>query len=262
MPHTIHISRHSPFRPICRQTCVFDIVLFMIHCKISLYVWRDEHKLFDVGQIMAGSFMMPGPIFPLSDYFKFDRQLPGRVFLGIALFTAVWLNSCTSANPSPVASPSPTSMEIQTPSPELTIAPSPFFTPSPSIPPCKKPSTWQIQFRRSGGIGGQNYLLELSDDGKLNVTDEKTNLSRADVLSRQALNDFEQKLLSACPYFKPGKSNPKPRNASCPDCFTYTLDVRLDQKDFSVSIPDGDPIPFEIQEFLKAINQLLGQFTP
>jgi hypothetical protein len=141
----------------------------------------------------------------------------------------------------------------------IPITPSRLPSPTSSVVPCQKPSSWQIQYKRSGGITGQSVLLELSNDGKLILTDEKNDLSLEEILSQQELTSFEQTLLSVCPYFEHGKSDLKPQPPNCPDCYTFSLDVRLDQKYYFLSNPAGNPAPVEVQELLYSINRMIDE---
>lgn len=134
-------------------------------------------------------------------------------------------------------------------------------TPSPEEKSmCVNPSTWQIQFGQSGGIAGTIYSFELSDDGSYTFKDEKVNRSHAGVLAASQLADFEQRLLAACPYLQPAKSDPKQPAATCPDCFSYSLNIRIDQNDYSFPIlGEGAENPSKVQEFLNSINQLFNE---
>jgi len=124
---------------------------------------------------------------------------------------------------------------------------------------CDNPSSWQIQFGQSGGIAGAIYSFELSNDGSYTFKDEKANRSHSGVLTAPQLADFEQRLLSACPYLQPAKNVPKQPAATCPDCFSYSLNIRIDQDDYSFPIlGEGAENPSEVREFLNSINQLFN----
>lgn len=176
----------------------------------------------------------------LPNIFINDRNYSPAVFLACLLPIVLMISSClpqqipATVQPSVSASPEGKSM-------------------------CDNPPAWQIQFGQSGGIAGTIYSLELSNDGSFTFKDEKANSSHSGVLTTPQLADIEQRLLSACPYLQPVKSDPKQPAASCPDCFSYSLNIRIDQNDYLFPIlGEGAENPSEVQEFLNSINQLFN----
>ncbi len=144
-----------------------------------------------------------------------------------------------------------------TASPGTALSPSPLPTvsaistlpssPIPSLPPSPEPvtsATWRIRFTMSGGFAGIIRSVELSDDGLLRVSDQRTGRQSEIQISTTDLEAINGWVARA-------QSPPLlPRFSNCRDCLHYDItihrgnetvtaeltDLNLDQSDLSLLI--------------------------
>jgi len=112
--------------------------------------------------------------------------------------------------------------------PRATEKPTPAATPG----ACGLPTTWQIEFQRSGGFAGLMQSLTLSSDGKLTANDLRTNQSASRTLKPQERESIAALLAQTCP-FEVSRAESR-----CADCFIYTLKITMDGVPYQVEIND------------------------
>ncbi len=142
------------------------------------------------------------------------------------------LTAC-SEDPAPsiqmTASPAATTSPL--PSPTLSVTSTPLPSPSPSQGHNTSMS-WQISFVMSGGFAGVIRSVELSDDGLLRATDERTGrrsevqISAADLAAISAWVAQVQPMPSL------------PRFSDCRDCLHYDITIRRGSETLTAELTD------------------------
>jgi hypothetical protein len=115
---------------------------------------------------------------------------------------------------------------------------------------CSVPTTWDIQYNRSGGFAGFNQSMTLDNGGNLTVKSERPAVDVQKTLSDEQVKDITELLVGACPF----KTNVDKGN--CADCFVYDLNVQMDGQVYSVQASDVT-LSEELQPLINALSQLL-----
>jgi hypothetical protein len=115
---------------------------------------------------------------------------------------------------------------------------------------CSVPTTWDIQYNRSGGFAGFNQSMTLDNGGNLTVKSERPAVDVQKTLSDEQVKDITELLVGACPF----KTNVDKGN--CADCFVYDLNVQMDGQVYSVHASDVT-LSEELQPLINALSQLL-----
>ena len=137
------------------------------------------------------------------------------------------------------------SPQVSTPTPE------PLPTPtSLSSVACGAPSTWTIQYNRSGGFAGFNETLTLDNDGSLKVQSERPSVNVQKTISADQVKAITELLVRACP-FEAG-----PTNGVCADCFFYDLNIQMDDRTYTVQASDVT-LTKDLQPLIGTLSQLL-----
>ena len=111
------------------------------------------------------------------------------------------------------------------------------LTPAPVEAPLATPgvpvqANWTIRFTQSGGIMGMMREMEITSDGNLKVTDDRTGKTVTGQLTAGELAQLST-LMGGLAYDRP--SGP----TSCADCFNYTVEIGSDTgKTFTAQADD------------------------
>jgi hypothetical protein len=137
-----------------------------------------------------------------------SKKIP--VLLIIFLLTACGRKLANTQEPEPLASP----------------------TSQTTTGACSAPSSWMIQFHRTGGFGGFDESLTLNNDGNLTVQSKRPSADAQKQISADQVRAITDSLVQACP-FEAGSSE-----GNCADCFLYTLDIQMDGHTYTVKASD------------------------
>lgn len=139
------------------------------------------------------------------------------------------------------------------PPPPNTPTPQPLATPTgSSSAACSPPSTWTIQYNRSGGFAGFDETLILDNDGSLSVQSERPFIDEQKTISADQVQAITGLLVQACP-FEAG-----PTNGVCADCFFYNLNVQMDGRVYTVQASDVT-LTKKLQPLINTLSQLLQE---
>jgi hypothetical protein len=134
--------------------------------------------------------------------------------------------------------------------PASDATPAPVGTPaSPPSAACETPSTWRIDYHRSGGIAGFDQRLTLESDGSLTVRSEHPPVEEQMTIPQDHLEEIPDLLARACP-FEVG-----PAQGVCADCFNYELDIQMDGQTYAV-----EAIDTTLTEELRPLVNILDEF--
>lgn len=135
--------------------------------------------------------------------------------------------------------------------PASTPLPEPVGTPTgQSNTACSVPTTWIIQYNRSGGFAGFNETMRLDSDGTLTIQSERPPADVKKKLSNDQVKTIAELLVQACP-FEVGSGK-----GACADCFLYDLNIRMDNRTYAVQASDVT-LTDELQPLFDALSQLL-----
>jgi len=123
---------------------------------------------------------------------------------------------------------------------------------------CSLHSQWTIDFRRSGGFAGQTLSLQLSRNGKLIMKDGNNKITYAANITMEEITQIEGQLIQACPFQSEMRLNRKGQPDVCPDCFLYTLDIKMDGQKFSAQATDAS-ISASLRPLIDSMNVLLSK---
>jgi hypothetical protein len=154
----------------------------------------------------------------------------------------------TAPTPAPTV-PAATPTIPPVPLPAITKTPA-LPTATPTDPACGSPN-WSLDFTRSGGFAGKTLSLHLSSSGPLSATDPVKNLTVPIALSGTELDRMAGLLWAACPF----KTQSMP--ATCPDCFSYTLEISMEGETYSAHATDVELAG--LGALIQALNTLLTQ---
>lgn len=166
----------------------------------------------------------------------------------LILFVAFGLLGCSS-----------TSTVSSTVTPEMLLLATPESYPNPPSYPNpsghssglpKLTGVWHIRLAQTGGIAGVSRTLEISSDGKLTATDERTQKQATGQLSSDELSKLTE-LVASTQY----QEVKQPRG--CADCFNYDLRIsngtdKFQAKTDDVNLPDTglEPLVHFLAEIL------------
>lgn len=117
---------------------------------------------------------------------------------------------------------------------------------SPTLEPLKTPTVepptsdklsldgeWMIKMNHSGGIMELSRSIEISSNGRLSVSDERTGKKVTGELAADDLSRLNEQVLSY-------KYIPitKPDGMGCADCFIYDLEIQGNGKKFAIQLND------------------------
>ena len=123
---------------------------------------------------------------------------------------------------------------------------------------CSLHSQWTIDFRRTGGFAGQTLALQLSRSGKLIIKDGDRNITYAANITMEEITQIEGQLIQACPFQSEMRLNRKGQPDVCPDCFLYTLDIKMDGQKFSAQATDTS-MSASLRPLIDSINVILNK---
>jgi hypothetical protein len=90
---------------------------------------------------------------------------------------------------------------------------------------------WSVTFRVSGGFAGVNRDLEISSTGGARAVDRRSGTEATIRVPDSELAALGAVVTGATP-------QPMTRHSSCRDCFTYHLEIRIDDQRLSVDLDD------------------------
>ena len=135
--------------------------------------------------------------------------------------------------------------------PASTQVPEPLETPADSTSTaCSSPSTWKIQYNRSGGFAGFNESLTLDNGGRLKIESERPPTDAERLLSDDQVKAITDLLVQACPFEIPADKG------ACADCFLYDLNIQMDGQMYSVQATDVT-LTEDLNPLVSALSQLL-----
>ena len=140
--------------------------------------------------------------------------------------------------------------------PESTPSTEALATPTqPADAACSPPSSWTIEYHRSGGIAGFDQSLTLQSDGSLEVQSKKPAVDKQIMIPEDHVEPVQNLLVQACP-FETARAE-----GVCADCYNYELNIEMDGQTYTVQASDMTltedlrPLITTLDEFL----QLAGQ---
>jgi hypothetical protein len=140
--------------------------------------------------------------------------------------------------------------------PESTPSTEVLGTPTqPAEAACSPPSSWTIEYHRSGGIAGFDQSLTLQSDGNLEVQSKKPAVDKQIMIPEDHVEPIQNLLVQACP-FETARAE-----GVCADCYNYELNIEMDGQTYTVQASDTTltedlrPLITTLDEFL----QLAGQ---
>lgn len=136
--------------------------------------------------------------------------------------------------------------------PASTPGQEPLGTPAslPTKAACSPPSTWTIQYNRSGGFAGFNESLTLDSSGNLTIKSERPPVDEKKTISNAQAEAISDLLVQACPF------ETDVEKGNCADCFFYELNIQMDGRTYSVQASDVS-LTEEISPLLSELSQLL-----
>lgn len=124
---------------------------------------------------------------------------------------------------------------FSTPEPLKTPTPEPLNTPTRESSASALPALdgeWTIKMTHSGGIMGLSRSIEVSSNGKFNVTDQRADQTVTGKFTANELSKIKEQVSSAT-YI-----SPKPDGTVCADCFIYDLEIQSRGEKFAVQLSD------------------------
>lgn len=97
---------------------------------------------------------------------------------------------------------------------------------------CSPPSSWMIEYHRSGGIAGFNQSLTLQSDGSLTVQSEHPAVNKQIMIPKDHVEPIINLLVQACP-FATGRTE-----GVCADCYNYELTIEMNGRTYDVQASD------------------------
>ena len=149
-----------------------------------------------------------------------------RCFFCLVLPFSLALAACSWPSGTGTAAPSPTS--------PLLPATGPSNPPLPIPGSSCTAATWSVDFTRSGGLAGKVATFHLTSSGSGIAARPDQKLTLSTQVAPASLVQVGQLLEAACPFLSSSKPN------SCPDCFTYVLQIQMDGNSFSARATDVD----------------------
>jgi hypothetical protein len=115
---------------------------------------------------------------------------------------------------------------------------------------CSSPSTWTIEYNRSGGFAGFNESLTLDNGGRLKVQSERPPTDVEKMLSDDQVKAITDLLVQTCPFEVPADKG------VCADCFLYELKIQMDAHKYSAQATDVT-LTEDLNPLVSALSQLL-----
>jgi hypothetical protein len=112
---------------------------------------------------------------------------------------------------------------------------------------CDLSAGWSLRFTRTGGIAGRSDTLTIDHAGKLNASSERPPKNTKTTVDDETLNLIANAIQTDCPF---EKSNAP----QCADCYAYTLDITISNKEYRLELNDLSSNPNAM-----ALVQLLAQ---
>jgi hypothetical protein len=129
--------------------------------------------------------------------------------------------------------------------------PEPLGTPTKSASTtCSSPSTWTIEYHRTGGFGGFDQSLTMQSDGSLTVQSEHPPVDKQVTVPEDHVEAITDLLVQACP-FEAG-----PTKGVCADCFNYELSIEMDGQTYTVQALDTT-LTEELRPLVNALDEFL-----
>lgn len=110
---------------------------------------------------------------------------------------------------------------------------------------------WSIDFERSGGFAGVQQSLTITSVGQLVVYENREQIYQAQISSRE-MEQITTHLKAAYPFETDQVTRQLPDN--CPDCFQYSLEIKLDGQRYAIGLND-DSLPDS--EFSPLVDKLV-----
>lgn len=114
---------------------------------------------------------------------------------------------------------------------------------------CSPPSSWTIEYHRTGGIGGFDQTLTLQSDGSLMVQSERPAVDKQIMIPEDHVEPIKNLLVQACP-FPTGRAE-----GVCADCYTYQLKIEMNGQTYDLQASDTT-----LTEDLRPLITTLDQF--
>lgn len=135
--------------------------------------------------------------------------------------------------------------------PAITPTPVPIATATRSASfDCSPPSSWTIEYHRTGGIAGFDQMLTLESTGELAIKSEKPPGEMETKLPPDELKQIAGLLADVCPFEVTSSQG------VCADCFQYQFEIQMDSRFFSVQATDVTLSP-EMQKLTDVFNRYL-----
>ena len=135
--------------------------------------------------------------------------------------------------------------------PVSTRVPETLGTPtSPSGADCDFPTTWALQFSRSGGIAGWDESMTLDSGGRLTVQSERPPVDAQRSISGDQIKEIANLLAQACPF------EVQESDTQCADCFAYELVIQMNGETYHIEATDVT-LTEELHSLVNVLSELL-----
>lgn len=114
---------------------------------------------------------------------------------------------------------------------------------------CSFPSSWTIQYHRTGGIAGFDQQLTLQSDGSLSVQSNKPSVDKQITVPEDHVETITELLAQACPF-----EAARPTGV-CADCYNYELNIQMNGRNFMLEATD-----ITLTEDQRPLIEVLDQF--
>lgn len=118
------------------------------------------------------------------------------------------------------------------------------------VPLPSPPAPWTLELTQSGGIAGVQLSVEVTSDGALTATNERSGRTIQQTLPADTLAQL-RKLVAALP-----DSAVAPGPSSCADCFVYTLVLSSPSRNAKISADDTTMSASGAQELISFLRSL------
>jgi hypothetical protein len=198
-----------------------------------------------------------------------------KLFRSISMFLiALGLSGCGVSSPAPTALPAQPEQALPTPTmdqallpisiggqvlptptgdqalSESTVGPKgPNLTEGQALP--KLTGTWQISLAQTGGFAGVSRRLEISSNGEMTLTDERSQKQSTVQLSADKFARLKD-LVVATQY------RPITQPLGCADCFIYDLQIDNGSEKFQVQIDDVNLPNSGLQPLISFLAEMLN----
>jgi hypothetical protein len=115
---------------------------------------------------------------------------------------------------------------------------------------CSSPSTWTVEYNRTGGFGGFDQSLTLRSNGSLVIQSEHPPVDKQITVPEDHVEPITDLLVQACPF------DVSQTKGVCADCFNYELNIQMDGQTYTVQALDTT-LTEELRPLINALDEFL-----